>query len=868
MSVRNLNSLFEPRSIAVVGASNRPRSIGAALMTNLIRAGFKGPIYPVNPNESEVLTLPSVDDVAALPEAPDLAIIATPPDTVAPIVAELGKKGTKATVVLTAGFEGAEGKKRTQQLLEAARPHLLRIVGPNCLGIAVPNIGVNATFAPAATLPGNLALLTQSGAIATSVLDWAQPRGIGFSAVVSVGDMIDVDFGDLLDYFALDRATEAILIYAEGITHARKFMSAARRAARLKPVVAIKAGRAVEGARAASSHTGALAGADAVYDAAFRRAGILRVNGFEEVFDAAATLARTSRQAGDELVIVSNGGGAGVLATDQLIAEGGRLAPISAQTMAKLDAVLPGTWSRANPIDIIGDAGTERYARTMTALLEDPKVQNILVIYCPNSIITSVEAADGIATVLSGRQYADKNIFACWIGEATVRAGRARLAESRVPNYETPERAIRSFMYRVHYRQSQRLLLETPSAISPIRSGQRARARTSIKTALADGREWLDAIEIADFLACYDIPFVRTAAAADGEAAAKMVHKSDVGGVMLNLVGVADIKSAARNIAENVSNKQPEARQEGFIVQQMIQRPSAYELIAGVTTDPVFGPLILFGQGGTAVEVVHDKSLELPPLNTALARAQISRTRVAALLKGFRDRPPVDIDGLVNVLMRLSNIVADHDEVSEIDINPLLCDPQGVIAVDCRIRVRATNGERQARMAIRPYPQHLESEMTLRSGQFAIRPIRPEDEAALQSLAENVGKGGLWHPFFAQLRERSHQASARLTQIDYDREMTLTAWDGGEMAALARSVTDPDFETADCAVIARPGADEHELSGGLLEALLAAIAAQGIRNAELAFQQERREMALLAVELGFALKSSGQWTIWRKNMKK
>lgn len=879
MSIRNLGSLFQPRSIAVVGASSRARSVGHALITNLVNAGFKGPIYPVNPNESAVAGLASIGDVALLPEAPDLAVIATPPDTVAPIIAELGRKGTRAAVVLTAGFEGAEGAARKQQMLEAARPHLLRIIGPNCLGIAMPGIGVNATFAPAPILPGNLALLTQSGAIATSVLDWAQPRGIGFSAVVSVGNMTDVDFGDMLDYFAMDRGTDAILIYAEGLTQARKFMSAARRAARVKPVVAIKAGRAEEGARAVSSHTGALAGADAVYDAAFRRAGILRVTGFEEVFDAAATLARMPKQASNDLVIVGNGGGAGVLATDQLISEGGKLASISAATIARLDGVLPRTWSRANPVDIIGDAGTERYARTMAALLEDPDIHNVLVIYCPTSVVTSEEAADGLIGVLSDEKQARKNVFASWIGEATVKAGRARLADARIPTYETPERAVHSFMHLVRYRQSQELLLETPTAIAQVPELERDKAGTYIRQALADGREWLDAVEIAGFLGCYGVPFVRTAAAEDGKAAAAIaasfnapvalkirsrdiVHKSDIGGVALNLVGPAAVERAAEAITASVSKKQPQARHEGFVVQEMIQRPGAYELIAGVTTDPVFGPMILFGHGGTAVEVVRDKSLELPPLNTALARAQIGRTRIAALLKGFRDRPAADIDGVVAVLMQLGNIAADHDEVSEIDINPLLCDRHGVIAVDCRIRVRPATGARQARMAIRPYPQHLENAMTAGARRIAVRPIRPEDEAALRLLADEAGDDGLWHPFFAPLRDRSHQTAARLTQIDYEREMTLVAFDGERMTALVRSVSDPDFDTAECAILAGAGPAADQIAAGLMRNLLPALEALGVHNAELRCPNERRETALLADELGFRPVSTGEWTVY------
>lgn len=800
----------------------------------------------------------------------------------APIIAELGRRGTKAAVVLTAGFEGAAGAAHRQQILEAARPHLLRIIGPNCLGVAMPGIGVNATFAPAPILPGNLALLTQSGAIATSVLDWAQPRGIGFSAVVSVGDMADVDFGDLLDYFAMDRGTEAILIYAEGITNARKFMSAARRAARVKPVVAIKAGRAEEGARAASSHTGALAGADAVYDAAFRRAGILRVTGFEEVFDAAATLARMPKQASDDLVIVSNGGGAGVLATDQLIAEGGKLATISAATISKLDAVLPRTWSRANPIDIIGDAGTERYANATAALLDDPDIHNVLVIYCPTSVVTAEEAAGGLIGALAAKT-ARKNVFASWIGEATVKGGRARLAETHIPTYETPERAVHSFMHLVRYRQSQELLLETPAAAAPVSGEKRQAARSFIGQTLADGREWLDAAEIAAVLGCYGIPFVRTAAAADGKAAAAIaarfgtpvalkirsrdvVHKSDVGGVALNLVGAAAIERAAETIAANVARKLPQARQEGFVVQEMIQRPGAYELIAGVTTDPVFGPMILFGHGGTAVEVIRDKSLELPPLNTALARAQIGRTRIAALLKGFRDRPAADIDGVVAVLMQLGNIAADHDEISEIDINPLLCDQHGVIAVDCRIRVRPATGARQARMAIRPYPQHLESTMTAGGKAISIRPIRPEDETALRALAEGAGDAGLWHPFFAPLRERGHQTAARLTQIDYEREMTLAAFDGEHMLALVRSVSDPDFDTAECAILARPGPAAQEISAGLMRHLLDALNALGVRHAELRVPSAKSETGQLADELGFKLISTASGSVYGREL--
>ena len=873
MSIRNLDRMFRPRSVAVIGASDKPKSVGSALMANLLRGGFSGPIVPVNPRAAAIHGIMAYKDVASLPITPDLAVIATPPDTVPSLVAELGSRGTRAAVVLTAGFAEGEiaiGKERAERLLTAARPHLLRIIGPNCLGIAVPGIGLDATFAPAAMLSGNIAFLTQSGAMATAVLDWALPRGIGFSAMVSMGDMSDVDFGDLLDYFALDEATHAILIYAEAVTQARKFMSAARRAARVKPVIVVKGGRAAEGARAAASHTGALAGADVVYEAAFRRAGMLRVNEVEELFDAAATLSRMSPQRGNRLAIVTNGGGAGVLATDRLIEEGGRLAPLGSDTIAKLNAVLPPTWSHANPIDIIGDADADRYANAVSILMQDANVDALLVAYCPTAIVSAAEAAKGLVGVLSQpTTVLRKNVFACWMGEATVAEGRAQLVAAHLADYETPERAVRAFMYLVRYRQSQDLLLETPSSVAPSPQADIARAQRTIRQALDDGREWLDPAEVAGFLACYGIPFVRTEAVADAKSAAAVaaqvkapvalkirsrdvIHKSDVSGVALNLANPAEVEAAAKRMNERVARALPRARLEGFIVQEMIQRPGAYELIAGVTTDPTFGPVILFGHGGTAVEIVRDESLELPPLNTALARAQIERTRIAALLKGFRGRPAADIDGAVNVLIQLSQIVADHAEITEIDINPLLCDPQGVIAVDCRIRVRAATVPAQSRLAIRPYPQRLESEIRTPGGQsYVVRPIKPEDEPALRRFADEVDTQDLWHAFFAPLRDRTHETAARLSQIDYDREMTLVAWEGERVAGLARSTADPDFEASECAVIIRGDLREKGLARQLLDALLRAIAEQGVRQAVLIFPADQKRMLNLSTDLGF-----------------
>jgi acetyltransferase len=871
MSIRNLDKMFNPRSVAVFGATDKPHSVGAALMGNLLRAGFTGPVVPVNPHATAVHGIMCYRDVNSLPLTPDLAVIATPPDTVPALIEELGRRGTRAVVVLTAGFAEGEakvGQERKAELLAAAHPHLLRVVGPNCLGIAVPGIGLNATFAPAELLPGNIAFLTQSGAMATTVLDWALPRKIGFSAIVSMGDMSDIDFGDMLDYFALDAATHAILIYAEAITEARKFMSAARRAARIKPVIVVKGGRAEEGAKAATSHTGALAGADVVYEAAFRRAGMLRVNEMEELFDAAATLARSAPQHGDRLVIVTNGGGAGVLATDRLIEEGGHLAALDAATMDNLNKVLPSTWSHGNPVDIIGDADADRYAKAVGVMMRAPNVDALLVAYCPTAIASAGEAAKGLIGALAQGASA-KNVFACWMGDASVQDGRAQLVAAKLPNYETPERAVRAFMYLVRYRQSQDLLLETPSSVAQSAPADVKRAQAIIQGALADKREWLDPAEVSSFFACYGIPFARTEAAADAKAAVEIaarikapvalkirsrdvIHKSDVGGVALDLATPQEVEAAAKAMDEKVFRKMPKARREGYIVQEMIHRPGAYELIAGVTTDITFGPVILFGHGGTAVEIMRDKSLELPPLNTALARAQIERTRIAKLLHGYRDRPPADIDGVVNVLIQLSRIVADHAEVTELDINPLLCDAGGVIAVDGRVRVRAATGPAQARMAIQPYPQRFESTIRINEhAVYAVRPIRPEDEPALRRFADEIDNRDLWHPFFVPLRARTHETAARLSQIDYDREMTLVAWEGDRVAGLVRSTADPDSDAAECAVIIRADLREQGLATRLIQEIMRVIAAQGMRHAVLIFPATLERVLAMSRELGF-----------------
>ena len=881
MSVRNLDKLFNPGTIALIGATPRRNSIGAVLGRNLRRGGFQGPVRLVNPHHRSIGRVPVYRDVASLPEAPDLAVIATPPDTVPGVIAALGARGTRAAIVVTAGFgeRGVEGRALQRAALEAARPHLLRLVGPNCVGLMVPAIGLDASFSHLAPLKGGLAFVSQSGAMITAVLHWAAPRGIGFSHVVSLGDMADVDFGDMLDYLAADAGTAAILLYVEAVTHARKFMSAARAAARSKPVLAVKVGRFAEGARAAASHTGALAGADMVYEAAFRRAGILRVETMAELFDAVETLAMTRAQSGDRLAILTNGGGPGVLATDALVGAGGRVATLSATTMARLDELLPSTWSHGNPVDIIGDARGQRYADALSTLLGDPGVDAILVLNCPTALTPPGEAARAVIDTLAAARKApaemrpaERNVFTAWLGERSAVAARRRFAAAHIPTYETPDAAVRAFMHRVRYRRSQEMLMQTPAARVDNFTPDVDRAKTVIAGALAAGRLWLDAGEVAGVLGAYGIPLPMIRLAADAESAAAaaaalgtsvalktrspdLTHKSEVGGVALDLETPKQVEHAARAMLERVARMRPGARLDGFLVQQMVALPGAIELIVGVLDDPVFGPVVLFGQGGTAVELIADTTLELPPLNQALARAQIARTRVWQLLQGYRGQPAAANEAIADILLRVGQLAADHVEIRELDINPLLAGAAGVVALDARLRVAAAPA-RGLRLAIPPYPRELESTTALRDGtQIRLRPVRPEDEPLLQDLARHMSPDDLRLRFFTAMRGLSHQLAARLSQIDYDREIALIAFpgNGAEALGVARFAADPDNRRAEYAVAVRSDRQGRGLGYLLMMRLIEVACRRGIGELEGLVLRENAAMLQMCRALGFAI---------------
>ncbi len=879
MSVRNVEKLFRPKSVALIGATDRPGHVGTVVLRNLRRAGLKAPLYLVNPQHHELGGLPVCADVASLPEVPDLAVIVTPPQTVPGLIAELGARGTKAAVIITAGFGelGAAGRALQQQALEAAEPHLLRLIGPNCVGIMVPAIGLDASFSHLAPPAGDLAFVSQSGAMITAVLDWAAPRRISFSHVVSLGDMADVDFGDMLDYLAADSGTRAILLYVEAITHARKFMSAARAAARAKPVVVVKAGRFAEGARAAASHTGALAGSDVVYDAAFRRAGMLRVDTMAELFDAVETLALTRPQQGDRLAILTNGGGPGVLATDALIAMGGKLATLAPETIAKLDAVLPRTWSRGNPVDIIGDAPGPRYADALRILFDDTAADAILVLNCPTAMAEPSEAAQAVIDTMAARPTASmigRNLLTAWLGESAANAARQRFAAARIATYDTPDNAVRGFMHRVRYRRNQELLMETPAGRPDEFEPDVAAVRQVIATAASDKPAWLDADQVSAVLRAYGIPIPQSRIVAtpdDAAAAAEAVgfpvalkirspdltHKSDIGGVALNLGNAARVRSEAAAMLARIRAARPAVHLDGFLVQQMVERPGALELILGVVDDVIFGPVIMVGAGGTAVELLHDTTLELPPLNAALARAALARTRIWSLLQGYRGQPPADIEGVIAAMIRIGQLAADHPEIRELDINPLLADARGVMAVDARVRVAPAAKSGAARLSISPYPKELESEETLKDGtRLLLRPVRPEDEPVLQDLASHMNPDDLRLRFFTPIKSLSHTLAARLSQIDYDREMALIARLAGNGTALgvARFSADPNNQRCEFAVALRSDWKGRGLGHRLMTRLIAVAKARGIAEMVGDVLHENEAMLTLAKRLGFTLK--------------
>ena len=879
MSTYALQSVFHPASVAVVGASPRPRSLGRLVLQQLREGGFPGPIGLVNPRHAVIDGVRAARTFEALAFVPELVVIAVPPADVAAVAEAAARKGAKAAIVLTRDMGGGPGSPNAA-LAEVARAHGLRIVGPNCLGVISPHAKLFASFAAHPPAAGDLALISQSGAVAAGMIEWSRPRGIGFSAVASLGDALDVDFADLLDYFASDRRTRAILLYVERVRDARKFLSAARAAARAKPVVVVKPGRHARRDGPTLTHAAALAAPDAVYDAAFRRAGLLRVHALDELFAAAETLSHLGSLPGGRLAVMTNGIGVGMLALDRLVDLGGTRAALSGATLETLDVALDRGWSRRNAVDMLGDADGRRYAATLEALLEDPENDAVLVMQVPTVLSEPDETAAAVVRTLAARPHAArrKPVFAVWLGDHA--GARQTLGDAGIPVYASEADAVRGFMYLVRHQEAQRALMETPPSLPEDFSVDLHAARGIVDAALATGTTLLDPVASARLLRAYGIPVAEVSQAKDAEAAVAaangllgrglsvaikidspdIVHKSDVDGVRLNLASADAVRAATGEILARARALRPDARIEGVTVHATVLRPKARELIAGIADDPTFGPVIVFGRGGTAVDVIDDKALMLPPLDLRLAHELINRTRASRILKAYRDVPAADERALALVLVKLAQMAADLPELRELDINPLLADRDGVIAVDARIALapvkRLHKGRGHPRFAIFPYPVEWERTIALSNGGEAfVRPVRPEDDAMFRTFFERVSPEDLRLRFFSAVRHFSHEFIARLTQLDYARSIALAAIDpaSGEMLGAVRLLADANYDTGEYGIMVRSDLKGAGLGWRLMGIMIEYARWQGLRVVEGQVLRENTTMLAMCRQLGFSI---------------
>jgi acetyltransferase len=875
MRAHYLRPLLAAHSVALVGATEREVALGSIVWRNLAAGGLKGRLYAVNPKHRAIFGERAYARLTELPEPPELAVVVTPARTVPAIVADAGAAGVKAAVILSSGFaeSGEPGRALQQDVLVTAKRAGVRLLGPNCLGVMRTDCGLNATFARTPALRGNLALVSQSGAIATAILDWAHGAHIGFTSVVSLGGAIDVDFGEVLDFLVADSATDAILMYVEGIRDARRFLSALRSAARVKPVVALKVGRYASGSRAASSHTGALVGSDAVFEAALRRAGTVRVKTYTQLFAAARVLATERFPEGERLAILTNGGGPGVMAADSAAENGVPLAQLSDPTVSLLNAKLPPQWSRGNPIDIIGDAPPERYAAAAAAALADPNVDALLALYSPVAVTAPEDAASAVAGAVRGSR---KPVLAAWLGDINPTASRAFLESHGIPNFYTPENAVEAFSFLCAYRRNQSQLMQVPAAAVD----DAEEPRPDIEAALAlrnraidERRTILTEHEAKALLGAFRVPVPESILAKDREAAVQaarkigfpvvikihspdITHKSDVGGVRLSLQNADMVASAYDDMMRHVRALRPQARIEGAIVQPMLRFSHTREVLVGVSTDPVFGPVVSFGTGGVAVEAVADAAVALPPLNATLAHELMARTAIYRLLAGYRNVPPADLDALAGILVGVSRIVCMLPWVKEMDLNPVLAHPGGAVVADARVAIDPAEppraGDHYPHMAIHPYPIELEGELRLRDGRTVrVRPIRPEDAARELRFFERLSERSRFQRFMQYMRELSPRMLARFTQLDYDRELALVALWEGELVAVGRYAPNADGETAEFALVVADEWQGKGLGHALLKRLCNAARAAGYRALYGHILDANRDMLELARHLGF-----------------
>ncbi len=844
MGVLKLDSFFNPHRIALIGVSINPNSVSGKLLTNLVGSGFKGVVYPINPSSEAVMGIPCYPDLQSLPKVPDLAIICTAAAQVPKTVDECGQRGIKNIIIISAGFKeaGEAGKKLEEEIKACLKKYDgMRILGPNCLGIIVPGINLNASFSAGMPKSGNIAFISQSGALCTSVLDWAIEKKIGFSYFVSIGNAIDIDYSDLIDFIGEDDKTKSIILYIESVAQARKFMTAARSFARTKPIVAYKAGRFPESAKVAASHTGAMAAEDAIYDAAFRRMGIARVFDIGDIFDVVELISRNKIPHGPKLGIVTNAGGPGVMATDALIAEDGVLAELSEDTFAKLNSSLPEFWSKGNPVDVLGDANSKRIAKATQIMMDDKDIDAVLVILTPQAMTNPTATAMELTKIAETTK---KPLLAAFLGGEKMREGVRTLNDSGVPVYSTPEQAVRAFMSLVAYSRNLVTLYETPEDINVKFSPDREKLRKSFDKLIPETTNILSEDLSKSVLETYGIMTARPRKAKTADDAVKVAektgypvvmkidsdditHKTDVGGVILNIEDSEMLKLSYNRMMTVVKERMPTAKIKGVTIQPMVREKDAVEMILGIKRDETFGTVILAGMGGTGAELFKDRSIGFPPLNESLAYRMLESLKIFPLLKGYRGSAPADIDKLVETLIRLSYLASDYPEITELDINPLLVSSKGTVALDARVVVdksikKKENDNSYSHLAIRPYPEEYVKNVTLQDNtEVVFRPIKPEDEPMWMDMLASCSKESIYSRFRYFFQWASHEVATRYCYIDYDREIAIVAemkdGDSKKLIGVGRLIADPDHETVEYAILITDAWQNRDLGGMLTD---------------------------------------------------
>ena len=880
MVTLNLDKVFNPKSVAIIGASDDEGSIGYSIVKNLTQLGYTGKVYLVNAHKPEILGVKAFQTIEQIPEHVDLAVIATPAKTVPDIVEQCGRVGVKGAIIVSTGFKdaSAESKALKEQILETRKKYGIRIIGPNCIGVICPRINLNATFLDKMPKPGKVAFITQSGALGSAILDWAIHKNIGFSNFVSVGSMIDVDFGDLIDYFGTDPQTRSILLYMENLTEARKFMSAARHFARTKPIIVVKAGKFSESAKTAVTHIGSLSTEDAIYEAAFKRAGIVRVEEIEDLFNTAEVLENQPLPKGPSIAIITNAGSLGIMATDALIAKGGRLANLSKKTIEALNGVLPHFWSKSNPLDILGDADAERYRTALEACLNDENVDGILIIFTQQSMAEPIEIAKNIVELVKSKTYQNKTILTNFMGYGAVQEANRVLNENNIPTYSTPEHAIKAYMYMYQYKRNLELIYETPEELPVDAAPPKRPILNILRSAAVENRELLTDVEAKRILEYYHFPVVKTAVAATADEAVAfakqigypvvlkilsptIIYKTDADSVILDINSDAEVRQAFELLMQRAKVSNEKANIIGVTVQPMI-RHRGYEVIIGGKKDPTFGPAILFGMGGVGAELFKDYSIGFPPLNTTLIRRMLEETKVYQLLRGYRNIPPANLKLLEEVLLRFSQLLIDFPQIREIDLNPLLISEKEASVLDARIAIDKEavfrKFEPHEHLVISPYPKKYETLWTLRNGQeVLLRPIKPEDEPLWLEMFQSFSEESIRYRFFQVIKDTPHEVRVRYCNIDYDREIAIVAELTEEgrrrILGVARLSIEPDGKNGELAFIVSDKWQGLGLGTKMVDYVLEIAKEMGVETVYAIMLPDNKRALSLTQKMGFNL---------------